>query len=117
MTHVVGVGYVGSIEALCEKLCLDEGDLEETLEDAGLIIFHLDDERCFVTLEEKHQLVDDVCITLDERTVYTPEELRLIKEYTGSTDQSIKICQLRDTTMDDPSRIIDLFKSAGLTDE
>lgn len=110
MSHVVGVGYLGSIEALCEKLQVDEGNLEDTLEESGLILFHLDDGQCFVTLEEKHQLVKDLHITLDERTIYTPSELRLIKEYTGSTDSRIRICRLDESMTEETESIFDLVK-------
>jgi hypothetical protein len=114
MSHVVGIGYLGSIEALCDRLQVDEGDLEETLEESGLILFGLEDGQCFVTLEEKHQLVKDCHIVLDERTIYTPTELRLIKEYTGSVDTRIRICRLEEPIPEEVDPILELLKKVGV---
>lgn len=113
MTHVVGVGYLGSYAALCDHLCATEDDLEETLEDNGLILFDLEDGQCFVVLQDKHQLLNDCCTVLDHRTTYTPSDLCLIQELTGSTDERIRICQLRDTTLDGVEHLMDMMATIG----
>ena len=94
MSCVIGAGYVGPVEPLCHKLQVDYDELELILEEVGLTLFELEDDRVFITAQGKYQIADEVCITLDERGVYTPEELNLIEEYTGSTNKSLKVCRL-----------------------
>jgi hypothetical protein len=94
MACIVGSGYVGPVEPICAKHQVDVDELEFILEEAGLELFDLEDGRVFVTIQEKYHLAKEVCSTLTEMEPYTPEELHLIKEYTGSSDGSLKICRL-----------------------
>lgn len=101
MTHVVGIGYVGSIEDLCTHLSVFEDDLEDLLEENNLILFDLEDDQIFITHKEKYELIDSVCTPIDDKTTCTSEEIQLLKALTGLTDLRLKICQLRDAGFDD----------------
>ena len=93
MSYVVGVGYVGPVEPLCERFHIDDDELEVILEEVGLTLFDLDDGRVFVTIKDKCRFVEGTCLHLDGTTA-TPDDLELILEYTGTNDSTLKICRL-----------------------
>lgn len=91
MPYIVAIGHRINLRDLLDKFSFEDfEDASSSLEEAGLTVFLNEKSNdVFITIHEKYKLLSGDYLDCD--FTLTSEELKLLSEYSGKTDQRVKL--------------------------